>query len=243
MVIFSVKQKRNAAIALMAVSLVYGVQSFATIPQETNTGASATGDADSINASESGAIADKRSYLKQVYADIKDFVSKSKQKVNSFFDTKNKESYSKHIENLGNQLNDITKKVIQPIRDELSSKPLVHDEQYYKIVRKTDEIISELYNNLQIIHSALGAQTIVKDVAKNKQPGPVINALKSIQQKIALNLNKIEKDINELHNMTIKYDADLAKDVTQLKEIFIKVKNSDPNFATALIGIMHRVKC
>ncbi len=233
MAFFSVNQKRTVVIALMAVSLVYGANTFA---------ADASNATDGILATEtnSNATADKSSYLKQIYSEIAKFVNTSKQQINSFFDKKNKEPYKVHITKLGEQLEDINNKVIQPLRNELTSKSLIHDEQYHMIVRKTDEIISELYNNLHIIHSALKAQ-------KGNEHMPVINALKAVQQKIGLNLAKIEKNINELYELAIKYDAKhnagLANDVAKLKAIFDTVKNSDPNFAVVLTGIMHRVKC
>ena len=106
------------------------------------------------------------------------------------------------------------------------------------IVRKTDEIISELYNNLHI--------TMHLKAQKGNEHMPVINALKAVQQKIGLNLAKIEKNINELYELAIKYDAKhnpgLANDVAKLKAIFDTVKNSDPNLH-GINGSMHRVKC
>jgi hypothetical protein len=159
MVIFSLANKRNVVIALMAVAIIN----------------SATADQSARNSMDNE---QKRGYLAAVYHKIGAFVIDSKKRVDNFFDTKNKESFSLHVENLSKELERVEAEIIMPIRGALTQET-VQDDLYIQIVRKTDEIISELHSNLKVLHSALSAQR------NNKNAKSVIDALKIVEAKVA----------------------------------------------------------
>lgn len=215
MVIFSVKQKRNVAIALMAVLLVCGANSFA---------ADVAGNTDN------------RGMLANLYHKMAGFVAQSKQRVDSFFDTRNKESYAKHITRMAEDLVHVERDIMLPLQEAIK-QDASSDEMYYEIVRKTNSIITELHINLQILVNALKAQQT------NKNAKAVIDALKSVQAKVGVRLVNLEKNINELLELCKKYDPALATIVGQLKAEFHRVNNANVNPISVLTGIMHRVKC
>lgn len=219
MVIFSVNQKKNAVIALMAVLLVYGAQTFAM-----------------DQAGNSQVTENNRGMLANVYSRIAGFVAQSKQRVDSFFDTRNRESYSAHIERMEKDLQRVEQEIMIPLQQALMQEAS-SDELYITIVRKTDSIIKELHANLTTLHSALAAHR------NNKNAKNVIDALKAVQAKVAVRLVSLEKNINELLALSKQYDPALATMVSELKTEFNRVNNANPNPIAVLTGIMHRVKC
>jgi prefoldin subunit 5 len=234
MVIFSTTQKKKLAIALVAVSLGYASQSHTGVPTDVNETATGT--------KASNADAPNSNALSKMYQKLAGFILKSKYQVDSFFNRGNNESYKSHIKKMDDELKNLETD-IREFRQNLESDSTAsrNDSLFNAIIRKTDEIINRVHNNLGTLHKALANQ-------QGKQAPVVINALKNIQKELTNNIALLNQNINELHALVLQYDksknnTDLTKQVQEIQKALKVVNDAKVNAIEVVLGVGHRVQC
>lgn len=191
------------------------------------------------NTNESAEEVEKKR-VKEVISLVSGFANRSKQRADAFFSTGNGESYSTHVGKFAADLRDLEEQLIQPIKRMAENAPA--GSTYKDIIERIHTIITKLYNNLNALQSTLNNGCTLRGPAQFKAVKLGV-WLKSLKDNIGPTIDQLNAEINKLHEVSRKYDSEIAKNVESLKQEFNHALNNDPDRDAILKAIIHRFNC
>ncbi len=163
-------------------------------------------------------------------------IKKTQLLAESFFSVKDNNSIPWFIRTLEQELSIIDTEIIGQLRKKqaLRSK---HSPIYMDIIDRTYELLTDLRSNVD---------KLVITLKENSFPANAMALVKPLQQleaAIEPHIKNTMKKFQELHNLVMVYDANIARTIANFMTEFKEAMDKQPAKAQALKGLMHRVKC